>query len=268
MPAPNSISIEELSREIGTRNAPVVIDVCIDEDYELDPRLIPTAIRRSHKDIRSWAENFHAQELVVICQKGLKLSMGAAAFLRSESINARYLIGGNHAWRDAGLPLIPAKQFSLDHTQPSLWVTRSDGDTDAMTCAWLIRRFVDRKAKFLFVETEQVEAVAEKYDAIPFAIPDVFWSAEGGNSAFDKMLGEFDLETKPLQQLAKLAEMPDQEGCSDLMQINGLCVALAGSRQVFDEEIARLDASLLIFDSFYMWLRNVVKNGDMGGDNA
>ena len=268
MPAPNSISIEALSREIGTRSAPVLIDVCIDEDYELDPRLIPTATRLPHKDIRSWAENFHAQELVVICQKGLKLSMGAAAFLRSESINARYLIGGNHAWRDAGLPLIPAKQFSLDHTQPSLWVTRSDGDTDAMTCTWLIRRFVDTKAKFLFVEAEQVEAVAEKYDAIPFAIPDVFWSAEGDNSAFDKMLREFDLDTKPLQQLASLIKMPDQEGSSDLTQINGLRVALAGSGEVFNEEIARLDARLLIYDSYYMWLRNIVKNGDTGGDDA
>ena len=259
MPAPNSISIEDLSRKIGTRNAPVLIDVCIDEDYDLDPRLIPTAVRRSHKDIRAVAEDLCDQEVVVICQKGLKLSMGAAAFLRSESVNARYLIGGNHAWRDAGLPLLPARQFLLDNAPPSLWVTRDDGDADTLACAWLIRRFVDRNAKLMFIEASQVEAVAEKYDAIPFAIPDVFWSAEGGKTVFEKMLKELDLETKSLLKLARLTKIPAKTDRLDLVQNGGLHAALFGLRDVFENEIARLDASLLLYDSFYMWSRSAIE---------
>jgi len=66
----NSISIEKLSRLIGTANTPTLIDVRIDEHFAADPRLIPGAVRRSHRDIQDWAGGLNGQSVVVICQKG------------------------------------------------------------------------------------------------------------------------------------------------------------------------------------------------------
>ncbi len=61
MPSPNTITANKLNRLIGTQNAPVLIDVRIDEDFEADPRLIPTSHRHSHRDITEWAPAFAGQ---------------------------------------------------------------------------------------------------------------------------------------------------------------------------------------------------------------
>ena len=95
----SSISSEKLSRLIGTANAPALIDVRIDEDFAADPRLIPGATRRSHLDVQDWAGGLTGQSVVVICQKGQKLSDGTAAWLRHGGISAEILEGGHLGWR-------------------------------------------------------------------------------------------------------------------------------------------------------------------------
>src|SRR5215472_18609684 len=103
----NSISIEKLSRLIGTANAPTLVDVRIDDDFARDPRLIPGAIRHSHKDVQDWASGLAGQSVVVICQKGEKLSEGTAAWLRAQSIASETLEGGHLGWKQAELPTVP-----------------------------------------------------------------------------------------------------------------------------------------------------------------
>ena len=83
----NSISTEKLSRLIGTANAPILIDVRIDEDFAADPRLIPGSRRYSHLDVQDWAGRLAGQSVVVICHKGQKLSEGTAAWLRHGNIS-------------------------------------------------------------------------------------------------------------------------------------------------------------------------------------
>src|SRR3954454_5096282 len=77
-----TISSDKLLRLIGTANAPVLIDVRTDEDFAADPRLIPGAVRRSHQDAADWGEQYSGRSAIVICQRGLKLSEGTAAWLR------------------------------------------------------------------------------------------------------------------------------------------------------------------------------------------
>src|ERR1700752_5119466 len=72
-----SISSDKLARLIGTAKAPTLVDVRIDEHFDADPRLIPGALRRSYRDVQDWAPRLTGQSVVVICQKGLKLSEGA-----------------------------------------------------------------------------------------------------------------------------------------------------------------------------------------------
>jgi len=121
----SSISSEKLSRLIGTANAPTLVDLRIDEDFAADPSLVPGAIRRSHLDIQDWAGGLKGRSVVVIGQKGQKLSEGAAAWLRHGNIAAEILDGGHVAWKQARLPTVPADKIPRrDGRGHTVWVTR------------------------------------------------------------------------------------------------------------------------------------------------
>ena len=163
MPSPTEITVAQLSRLIGTPDAPVLVDICIDEDFESDPRLIPSAFRHPFKDVAALVPRLKDQRIVVICQKGLKLSQGAAAILRDHGVAAENLAGGNFAWRDAGEALVPASKLPPRNAEGrTVWVTRQRPKIDRIACPWLIRRFIDPGAQFLFVAPSEVLNVAEK----------------------------------------------------------------------------------------------------------
>ncbi len=107
MPSPTTITIPQLARLIGTPDVPVLIDVCIDDDFNEDPRLIPGSYRHSFTDIATIAPQLEGRRAVVICHKGLKLSAGCAAILREHGVLAENLEGGIVAWREAGQLLVP-----------------------------------------------------------------------------------------------------------------------------------------------------------------
>ncbi len=79
MPAPTIVTTQQLVRRIGLPDAPTIIDVRTPEDAAADPRFLPGALRRSHRDVADWAGGFAGRDVTVVCQKGLKLSQGAAA---------------------------------------------------------------------------------------------------------------------------------------------------------------------------------------------
>lgn len=257
MPSPTQITPTQLFRLIGTPIAPTIIDVCIDEDFEADPRLVPTAIRHNHSRICELVPVLKDQKIVVICQKGLKLSMGAAALLRANGLDAESLEGGNFAWRDAGYPLVPAKniplQVSIDHTR---WVTRHRPKIDRIACPWLIRRFIDPKAQFLFVAPSQVMDVAEKFDATPFDVEGVFWSHRQDLCTFDTMLKEFCLETEALNHLATIIRAADTNNHALAPEAAGLLAASLGLSRMYKDDLEQLDAGLLLYDAFYRWARD------------
>jgi rhodanese-related sulfurtransferase len=133
-----SISTEKLSRLIGTANAPILIDVRIDDDFAADPRLIPGAMGRSHRDVHDWASNLTGQSVVIIYQKGEKLSEGTAALLRHNSVAAETLEGGQLGWQKAELPSVPADKIpKRDGRGRTIWVTRSRPKIDRIACPLL-----------------------------------------------------------------------------------------------------------------------------------
>ena len=202
MSSPNVITPEKLARLIGRPDCPSLIDVCTEEDFACDPRLVPGAVRRSHRDVAEWAPEFAAgRSAVVICQKGLKLSQGVAAWLRHAGVPADSLEGGALGWAAAGLPMVPVDKLPpRDAKGRTVWVTRSRPKVDRIACPWLIRRFVDPNAVFLFVLPAEVMGVAERFSATPFDIEGegVFWSHRGERCTFDVMVEEFGLATAPL----------------------------------------------------------------------
>src|SRR5882757_3784663 len=249
-----SISPDKLSRLIGTPNAPTLVDVRIDEDFSADPRLIPGAVRRSHLDVQDWAPRMTGQSVVVICHKGLKLSEGTAAWLRCGSVAAEVLEGGQVGWTQAQLPTVPADRIpKRDGRGRTVWVTRSRPKIDRIACPWLIRRFVDPAAVFLFVTPSEVEAVAERFGATPFDVENVFWSHRGELCTFDVMVSEFGLSTPALERLALMVRAADTARLDLSPEAPGLLAASLGLSRVFDDDLEQLNAGMVLYDAFYRW---------------
>ena len=257
MPSPTEITVSQLSRLVGTPSAPVIIDVRIDEDFALDPDLIPSAFRYPHHDIAALVPELDGKRVVVYCQKGKKISQGVMAILRNHRVNAEGLEGGHFGWRDAGEMLIPAAKIPEPGPEGgTVWVTRHRPKIDRMACPWLIRRFIDPHAHFLFVAPAEVLGVAEKFNATPFDIEDVFWSHRGENCSFDTMLDEFGLESKPLKQLATIVRGADTNRHRLAPESAGLLAASLGLSRMYRDDLEQIDAGMLLYDAFYRWARD------------
>lgn len=170
-----SISPSDLLTHIGTGQCPRLVDVCMAEDVAADPWCLPGAVHVPHTEIAVWAEqNAPLAPIVVICQKGLKLSHGAAARLRAQGRDARVLEGGNHAWHAARYPRLAVAN---PHRSRATWVLPTSGAPQILAVAWLIRRWIDPRAELLWVPSVpgMTDAVAERFDAIaaPAAVTDL-----------------------------------------------------------------------------------------------
>jgi rhodanese-related sulfurtransferase len=260
MPALNTIPLDKLVRLVGTPKGPALIDVQLDEDFALNPRLVPGAVRRPHANVSQWASELRGRSAIVICQKGLKLSQGVAAWLRHEGIPAEALEGGALAWAAAGLPMVQeAKLPPRDAQGRTVWVTRARPKVDRIACPWLIRRFVDPNAVFLFVAPSEVQGVAERFGATPFDIEGdgVFWSHRGELCTFDVMVEEFGLGgLDPLQHLASIVRGADTARPDLVPEAAGLLAASLGLSRMYDEDLEQLEAGMLLYDAFYRWCRD------------
>jgi rhodanese-related sulfurtransferase len=253
----NTVSVDALAGLIGTPACPVLIDVRNDDDFALAPDLLPGSRQRRYDSAGAWAPDYRDASAVVICKRGLKLSQGVAALLRSDGIAASVLEGGYAAWAQAGLPRVPvAKLPARDAQGRTLWVTRERPKIDRIACPWLIRRFVDPNAVFLFVAPFEVPAVAEKFGAVPFDIEGVFWSHRGDTCSFDTMIEEWQLGTPALLRLATIVRGADT-GRPDLApEAAGLLAASLGLSRMYDDDLAQLDAGMLLYDALYRWCRD------------
>lgn len=261
MPAPDAISCEQLARLLGTPKAPVILDVRRETVRAKDPRLLPGARTLSESDLTAEHMRKIASEIagpvVVVCAEGHQLSQGTAAWLRTEGVQAEYLLGGQVAWVTAGLPLIdPGKVTARDGQGRSLWVTRSRPKIDRIACPWLIRRFIDPRAVFLFVAPAEVEGVAARFGAMPFDIEDVFWSHRDTLCTFDVLLSEFGLSTPALDRLALIVRGADTAQFDLAPECAGLLAASLGLSRMYSDDLAQIEAGMALYDAFYRWARD------------
>ncbi len=262
MPSPTEITVSQLYRLIGTPEAPILIDVCADDDFQADPCLLPTAIRHPYERIETLVPRLQHHRVVVCCHRGLKLGQGAAAVLRDRGIRAESLEAGRVGWREAGLPMVPEKAIPRrDCEGRTVWVTRQRPKIDRVACPWLIRRFVDRSARFLFVAPSQILGVAEKFGATPFDVEDVFWSHRDEQCTFDTMLAEFRLKTEPLVRMAEIVRGADTNRHDLAPEAAGLLAASLGLSRMYRDDLAQLDAGMLLYDAFYRWARDATDEG-------
>jgi rhodanese-related sulfurtransferase len=257
MSAPTTISSDKLVRLIGTAKTPVLIDVRTDEDFAADQRLIPGAVRRNSAEAADWGCDYAGQPAIVVCLRGQKLAQGTAAWLRHLDVPAESLEGGFEGWRDAKLPLIDAAKLPpRDAKGRTVWVTRARPKIDRIACPWLIRRFVDPNAVFLFVAPSEVIAVGERFNAAPFDIENVFWSHRGEKCTFDVMIEEFGLATPPLLRLATMVRAADTARLELSPEAPGLLAVSLGLSRMYDDDLEQLAAGMLLYDAFYRWCRD------------
>jgi rhodanese-related sulfurtransferase len=250
MAAPNEITSNQLNRLIGTPDCPVVVDVRIDEDFAEDPRMIPSAIRHKFQDVEELVPTLVGKRVVVSCHKGLKLSQGVAALLRANGLKSEYLQGGHVSWAEAHLPLIKPIEPN------SLWVTRHRPKIDRIACPWLIRRFIDPSARFLFVVPSQVSAVAEKFGATAFDMPNAEWTHDGDLCTFDTMLAGFGLKIPALDHVARIVRAADTDTLSAEPEAAGLLALSLGLSRMYRDDLQQLELGIQLYDALYRWARD------------
>jgi hypothetical protein len=132
-----------------------------------------------------------------------------------------------------------------------------------IACPWLIRRFVDRNARFLFVQRPEVADVAEKFDAIPFDMENGFWCGSGQTCTFDTMIERFQLGTEVLSRLATVIRGAAANRRDLAPQSAGLRALSHGLLTSQRDDLARMTAGMTIFDALYQWARG---DTDRSGD--
>ena len=257
MAALNEITPAQLLRLIGTPDCPAIVDISIDPDFADDPFLIPGSFRHPHTDIPGLKDRLQGRPAVILCQRGIKLSQGLAAWLRQDGIDAEYLQGGMYGWRDfTGSIRIPFAKLPNPIEGATLWVTRHRPKIDRIACPWLIRRFVDPGARFLFVSPAEVLGVADRYNATPFDIEDVHWSHRGERCTFDTMLDEWELRTDALDRLSQVVRGADTNRHDLAPEAAGLLAISVGLSRQYRDDIAQLKAGLALYDALYRWARD------------
>jgi rhodanese-related sulfurtransferase len=259
MPAPNRIAPDKLLRLIGAPDSPAIIDLRSADAFAADPRFIPGAVRRDPAQLAEWSRSLD-RPTVLACDDGGALSHGVAALLRAGGVGAEVLEGGRRDWAEAGSPLVPdAALPPRDGEGRTRWVTRARPKVDRIACPWLIRRFVDPRALFLFVPPGEVVAVAARFDAAPFDLDaeGVHWTHQGERCTFDRMVEEFGLGgIEALTHLAMIVRGADIARPDLAPQAAGLLAVSLGLSRLHAEDDRQLEAGMPIYDALFRWCRD------------
>ncbi|MCX8113549.1 MAG: chromate resistance protein [Burkholderiaceae bacterium] len=135
------------------------------------------------------------------------------------------------------------------------WVTRERPKIDRIACPWLVARFIDPAAEFLFVAPADVLKVAHAMGAIPYDIPGVELSHVGERCSFDAFLAKYKLDEPALQQLATIVRGADTARLDLAPQCAGLYAISLGLSHVFADDHALLAHGLVMYDALYAWCR-------------
>ena len=243
----DAIGPAALRQAIGSDQPPLVIDVRRNERFREASDVIHGALRRDPERVEEWAKTLPSSAAVVVyCVHGHEVSQGVA-----KSLGAKYLEGGIEAWRETGGEL-----FHKPINSSSRWVTRERPKIDRIACPWLIRRFIDPDAEFLYVPTSDVKRIASERNAEPYDIPDVKFSHVGEQCSFDAFLNNFHLKEDPaLRELAIIVRGADTSRLDLAPQAPGLAAISLGLSRLYPDDHQMLEHGMVMYDALYAWCR-------------
>jgi hypothetical protein len=133
------------------------------------------------------------------------------------------------------------------------WITRECPKIDRIACPWLILRFIEAEAEFLYVPAERVLALAQEIGAIPYDIPDVELSHVDERCSFDAFLAKYRLSDPALQRLAVIVRGADTSRLDLAPQCAGLYAISLGLSATFPNDQDMLRQGLVVYDALYAW---------------
>jgi hypothetical protein len=137
-----------------------------------------------------------------------------------------------------------------------IWITRSHVHVDRVACPWLITRFIDSDAEFLFVAKTEIARIAQETGAVPFDAPGVELGHHDGRCSFESIILKYDLKDPGLLRLAKIVHAADVSEDIDSDPIaRGLEAIASGYSLRFPDDLENLEAQFEVYDALYAWCR-------------
>jgi rhodanese-related sulfurtransferase len=248
----NAISVSELQSSFVKTGAPIVVDARSEREYRAAGETLAGALRRDPQAAALWAPALpRAARVVVYGGQDGAAARGVAQALHERGVAASWLEGGLGAWK--------AREGALDRKPAggaTRWVTRERPKIDRIACPWLIARFVDREAEFLYVPPREVLDAAKARDAVPYDVPGVHFTHEGGRCSFDAFVAHYRLGADPaLERLAAIVRGADTARPELAPQAAGLAAVSLGLSRVFADDHDMLAHGMVLYDALYAWCR-------------
>ena len=133
------------------------------------------------------------------------------------------------------------------------WVTRANPRVDRVACPWLIRKFVDPDAEFIYAPADQVMAVAERDGAIPYDVPNVELGHHGPECSFDAIIKKYSLSEPALKKMALIVRGADTAAKDLTPESRGLEAIAAGFQLVYQDDLKQLADELPVYDALYAY---------------
>jgi rhodanese-related sulfurtransferase len=240
-----------LQHSLRNASSPLVVDVRRNERFREARDLVRGALRRDPLRVADWAKTLPASASVVVyCVHGHEVSQDASRSLRAQGIEAAFLEGGIESWRKAGGELAAKPAGAATR-----WVTRERPKIDRIACPWLIRRFVDPEAEFLYVPTPEVKRVAGEREAVPYDIPEVEFSHDGALCSFDAFIRAYRLRDPALAELALIVRGADTNRLDLAPQCAGLAALSLGLSRLYTDDHEMLAHGMVMYDALYRWCK-------------
>jgi hypothetical protein len=214
--------------------------------------MIIGAVRRPPESVPAWLANLPKnRDVVLYCVHGHEISRNATKALQSAGFKASYLAGGIAGWKGRNLPTRRKRGPS-----ESKWVTREHPKIDRIACPWLISRFVEPDAEFIYVPPNDVSKIATEIGGTPYDIEGVEFGHVGERCSFDAIVRAYDIHDQALDQLATIVRGADTSRPDLMPQCEGLLAISLGLSANFSDDHEMLRHGMVIYDALYSWCRS------------
>ena len=139
------------------------------------------------------------------------------------------------------------------------WITRERPKIDRLACPWLIKKFVDPQAEFLYVPSQEVMVTAKKKDAIPYDVPGVELTHDGPNCSFDAFIKKYRINDPAVKKLAEIVRAADTDTLENSAQAPGLLAITLGLAENIRDDHELLKMGMVLYEALYSWCRTLAE---------
>lgn len=246
------ISPQQLIESRNSPAAPLLIDVRREAAFRAAPDMAAGALRRDPETVESWAAELPASaRIAVYCVHGHEVSQNVAQALRKRGLDAVFIEDGI----EEGLRTAGGAMMAKPAGASTRWITRERPKVDRIACPWLITRFIDRNAEFLYVPAAEVKTRAAESRAIAYDVADAPFTHDGPHCSFDAFIRAYRLSDPALLQLAAIVRGADTGDMDLAPQSAGLAALSLGLSRLIGDDHAQLRQGMVMYDALYLWCR-------------